>query len=294
MYLCLEKFMTLIKVSVPGKVIISGEHSVVYGKPALVGAINMRIKVNLETGGEKQVIENKHKDLRLVKRAILECRKIVGKKIKGFRLKIESEIPVGWGLGSSAALATGIAYVFLKDYPEKVKDKVIKAVEDYQHGKSSGVDQMIVKKGGVIRYVKGGEVKPYKVRNLIRCLLVDSGEPVETTGEMVEKVSKGEYTDEFERMGEIASDWKPELIRENQRLLERIGVVGERAKKMVRQIEEIGGMAKVCGGGGVEKGSGMLLVYMDDLEKVRKLGKEMDWLVYNVDFGEEGVRYEKN
>ncbi|MFH1280677.1 MAG: hypothetical protein ABII08_03655 [Candidatus Beckwithbacteria bacterium] len=54
---------------------------------------------------------------------------------------------------------------------------------------------------------------------------------------MVKQVSRGDFKKEFKRMGEIAERWTMEdlrcmsLIKENQRLLEKIGVVGEKAKK---------------------------------------------------------------
>ena len=123
-------------------------------------------------------------------------------------------------------------------------------------------------------------------------MLIDSGKPVESTGEMVEKVSGGSFDNEFKRMGEIADNWKVDLIKENQRLLEQIGVVGEKARKMVSKIENIGGMAKVCGAGGVKQGSGVILAICDKIEALKQLADDNSWSWFQVKLGVKGVRYE--
>jgi len=283
-------------VSVPGKVILAGEHAVVYGESALVAAVGLRMKVETEWIKEKKIkITDKHNDLSLVKKAIEICLKEGGID-KGVKVEIISEIPVGLGLGSSAALATAIVWCLLKKSSQTVKDGVIKQIEDIQHGNSSGVDQTIVREGGVIKYKKGKGFKKVKISNLENMLLVDSGKPVESTGEMVAIVgeNKDKYKDIFKRMGEISDDWRVEKIKENQRLLENIGVVGERAKKMVREIEELGGMAKVCGAGGIKTGSGIMLCFHGDIDKLIQLAKENKWKYYQVELGVKGVKYEKN
>jgi len=256
----------------------------------------MRIEVGW-LSEDKVVIEDKYKDTRLARKIARWCLEELGVK-KGVKIKIKSEIPVGCGLGSSAALATGIVWGMMKDNSEGIRNKIVKRAEDFMHGKSSGVDQAIVREGGVLRFQKDRGFEVFKVpnttevRNPWTFILVDSGKPVETTGEMVKMVAKGSYEEEFKRMANIVENFKPELIRENQRLLEKIGVVGERARKMVRKIEKVGGVAKICGGGGVKEGSGALLVYGFEIDKVKELVNERDWRSYQVKLGAEGVRNE--
>jgi len=289
--------MEKIIVSVPGKVIIAGEYAVVYGEQALVATVDKRLRVKIEWLKEnKIIIEDKYKDLRLTKMAVKACLQEVGKLSGGVKIIIDSEIPVGSGLGSSAAMATAVAWGMLKDRSEKVKNKVVKLIENKQHGRASGVDQTIVREGGVLRYKKSEGFKKIKLNGLKNLLLIDSGKPVESTGEMVAMVGKkkDEYKDVFKKMGEISNDWKPLKIKENQRLLEKIGVVGDRARVMVEKIEEVGGMAKVCGAGGVKKGSGILLGWHQDIDNLVKLAEKDRWQYYQVKLGVEGVKYEKN
>jgi len=291
--------MEKVIVSVPGKVILAGEHGVVYGITALVTTVGLRVKVKVRKIEEKKlIIKDKCKDLSLIKKAVEFCEKEVGRFENGWEIIVESDLLIGSGLGSSAAIGTAVIWSLLKDYPEKIKDKVVKKIEDWQHGKSSGVDQTIVREGGVIEYKKGVGIEKLKRKSLPEFLLIDSGKPVESTGEMVVavaanyKLQKTKYKQIFKRMGEISENWRVDLIKENERLLEEIGVVGRKAKRMVKEIEEIGGMAKICGAGGVKKGSGILLSYHKNILKLRKLAEERKWKIYQVELGVKGAKYE--
>jgi mevalonate kinase len=292
------------QVSVPGKVILAGEHAVVYGYPALVAAIDRRLHAKLSLNNKSGLkIKDKTKDRALLKEAVRQSLKVMAEPPAGLELEIESEIPVGCGLGSSAALATAIVWLLLKNSPQELKDEVIKRIEDWQHGKSSGVDQTVVREGGILRFQKSGKlektrIEPIKLGQLPEFFLVNSGRPKETTGEMVGLVAERLKTQNsklkliFRRMGAIAQAWQLDLIKENQRLLEAIGVVGDKAKKMVRQIELAGGLAKVCGAGGLKQGSGMLLVYHPDSQSLKAWLRKKDWQFFPIKLGGPGARYE--
>lgn len=293
-------------VSVPGKVFLAGEHAVVYGTPAVVAAVGLRCKVKFKRLEKKgMVIKDKYKDLRLARFAVEACRREMKTSLRGGILEINSELPVGGHLGSSAAMGTAIVWALMKGYPERQKNKVVKLIEDEQHGNSSGVDQTIVREGGVISYQRGVGFRVLKKIVWPEFLLIDSGKPVESTGEMVAKMAerwrgaKKKYEGLFEKIGKISEGWEKEfdpgeLIKKNQRLLEMLGVVGEKAKAMVREIEKRGGAAKICGGGGVKKGSGILLAWLGKIDRLKQWAGKQGWKYYQVKLGVEGVRYEKD
>lgn len=272
----------------PGKVILSGEHSVVYGQPALVMSLPLGITVEIVDEGEPLTAHTA---------AILNVfKEVTGRKLEGFSFQIKSTLPQNSGLGSSAALAYSLLqaaadYEGVKFSKEQYFDLVQKS-EVFAHGKPSGIDASAVVYGGVQRFQKrdGKFIRePVLVGNDLSYILLQSGKAKETTKQMVESVSKHENKDEIlEKIGfvttEIENQLKKgeldlELIAQNQGLLESLGVVGKKAKQMIRQIEAVGGYAKIAGAGGVEDGSGAILVFHKDLGKIINLAEQSQWQI---------------
>ena len=105
----------IISYSAPGKVILSGEHAVVYGKPAIVAAINMRLTFKI---WESKNSDNSDKNILLTISIIKNYLK--KNKIsfidKLFDYHIESQIPIQQRLGSSAAYSVAGIASFLDFY----------------------------------------------------------------------------------------------------------------------------------------------------------------------------------
>jgi mevalonate kinase len=81
-----------------------------------------------------------------------------------------------------------------------------------------------------------------------------------------------------------------EIIKKGQHNLEKIGVVGKKAQSIIRQVESIGGAGKILGGGGISEGSGMLLVYHQDKNKLLDLLKEKNWNYFKIQVGQKGLQ----
>ena len=151
-----------ISYSAPAKVILSGEHTVVYGKPALVSTIDLRLKLSIW----KETVKATDRDILFISQKVknyLTKEKISFTDIP-FDFKIESEIPVGRGLGSSAALSVTSSAAFLEFYTGQVFDKEIVnnlayEIEKKFHKNPSGVDNSAVCKGGLIMYKKNIELE---------------------------------------------------------------------------------------------------------------------------------------
>lgn len=314
-----------IKVSVPGKIILSGEHAVVYGKPALAVAVDKYLTVVIKScRNKKELINAGKEDPVLVKEAIkivketLEDNKVFD---NGWELTITSKIPVGVGMGSSAAVSVGVitALMALASGDSRINDKKINdlayKVEKKQHGNPSGIDNSTVTFGGVIWYRKEFDFLktlwrlPFKIAaSLDNFHLVNTGKPVETTGEMVSLVSaklkrlndSQNLLDKIEQetkkitvgLREVKEDLLKKAIKDNQRLLEKLGVVGIFAKTIVREIEQSGGVAKISGAGGIKDKSGILLVYHHDQEVIKKIARKYKLDDFKTRFGVEGIRVE--
>lgn len=305
-----------INVSTPGKVILSGEHAVVYGYPAILAAVNRRLLVRVEKSDSFEVIPVAAKDV--VKHSL----RLLGKKfgeenLAEVKISISSQIPIGCGMGSSAAFAVGIsAGIFeLLKQPRNLAaiNECAYEIEKRQHGNPSGGDNTVATYGGFLWYRK--ETENFKTFSFLtakispRIFIINTGRPEEKTGEMVMKVRDlysrshlkvEKIFQEIEAttrvflkflLGEEIVDFK-ELIRTNEKLLEELGVVSPLTKLLIRKIEKIGGAAKISGAGGVKKGSGIVLAYHEEPEILIAFAKKRNLDISKVKLGEVGLKYE--
>lgn len=293
----------MIKFSAPGKIHLLGEHAVVYGKSALLAAINLRVFVTISQG------ENNNPFKKIVEPIIKN--KFNLKKIPLYKLDIDSQIPIGSGLGSSAAISAAYIAALLTllkiAWDKPLVNELTYEAEKVFHGNPSGGDNTTVVYGGLIRYKRS--LPPFNPRlfkihkDINNFYLIDSGRPIESTKEMVDKVRSGFhkskskfqkiFNDQEQLVKDLAvalknSDEKCliEIIRQGQRNLQKIGVSGKKAQRIIKSVEELGGAAKIMGGGGFKKGSGMILMYLPKGKKIT------DYAAIAINLGEEGLRKE--
>jgi mevalonate kinase len=287
-----------ISYSAPAKVILSGEHAVVYGKPGLVSAINKRLEFSLWEAAKKTSDKNILHISQIIKN-YLKKEKInfVDKK---FSFKIASEIPIGRGLGSSAALSVTSAAAFLEFYTGRQFEKeninnIAFQIEKHFHQNPSGVDNSAACFGGLILYQKNVKIKnlDYRIPKIIeeKLFLIDSGKPKETTGEMVDFVgtkSAGKILDEIEA---TTKKLKESLVRkninlfkeslvDNEYLLEQLGIVSEKTKKLLEDLSKFG-VGKVTGAGGRATNSGFIIFLAEDKEKLLEFLKNKKISYFN-------------
>lgn len=335
----------------PGKLILSGEHSVLYGGPALAMAIAQYTEVtftpqgpgegvrtafeNLSTGahypfkllsrfkssldkrfdqftrGELAVhkILTRPDDLAIYTLASLLQDGPTGTDLPGLgavnqlpypgQLSSCSSLPIGAGMGSSAAVVAAVTVLFevllnRHKTPEERYERV-RFCERLKHGKAGPIDAAAVVHGGLVRVSDGGfdvpQIAPdHGLLNGDGWFWVLHGRPQSTTGECVSHVREHHgqdvaLWDDFAACtGGIIADLESgadprDGIRENQRLLERIGVVPEPAQSFVRAVEAAGGVAKTCGAGSVRGDQGgAILVRMDsDMEQFMTAHQNLQW-----------------
>lgn len=238
--------------------------------------------------------------------------------IPGFNLVIDSQIPVGAGMGSSGALAVsviGALFILLgKELDKDQINKIAYLCEQKKHGKPSGGDNSTSCFGGLVWFKKDEGLRPLKIslsnEVMNNFYIVDTGTPSETTGEMVSMVrglvernpeSTNKILDDQER---LVRDLLPafesanhgqitEIIKKGEANLEKLGVVSSFAHKIIRDVEVVGGAAKICGGGGIVKSVGIILIYHTDLQKLRKVLKSRKLTPTQLTLGVEGLREEK-
>ncbi|HMP74297.1 MAG TPA: mevalonate kinase [Kiritimatiellia bacterium] len=303
------------KAIAPGKLILSGEHAVVYGRPALAMAID-RSAVSVITENVSDQVsfdlvdfnasesftlralrdakERILRNYRLFLNGELGIREVLYKPVElfeytfinlldglhlklphGLTIQTHSTIPIGCGLGSSAAtiLSTlrAVGHYFRVDFRPDWYYRYSMEAERLQHGHPSGVDSYISLHGGCALF-REEAAKPVPLPRSTM-YLVHTGEPSATTGECVvavkERHGKSGIWGDFEGVtlglasameGNRTEDAQA-AIRENHRLLRAIGVVPERVHSFIREVEEHGGAAKISGAGSIAgDAGGMVLV----------------------------------
>lgn len=304
----------LIRYSAPGKIIVCGEHAVVYGYPAIISSIDQFFTWSV-SGNEVNTFQSIKQTLEKQKTALSQLDNLddVVKQVLSLfpgQIKIHSDIPSGSGLGSSAALSVSLAKLLLpvQSSIEEIRELAMQ-FERMQHGNPSGGDVTASCYGGLIWYQKNlndntWEYEPLAETNsdkqqvkFPQFWLLDSGEPKESTKMMVEMVAdlrgknKKKVDAAFEQMEEVALGWKKifsskatsskslqekirNLLTKNQQALEEINICSNRALTLIKDLKNIGAAAKVTGAGGVEDGSGMILFTHPNKEKVQNWAKE--------------------
>ena len=177
-------------ISAPGKIILAGEHAVVYGYPAIAAAIEKRTYVTLSCGENyanfvKLLIEI------LPQTPIAQIKDKI-QKISQNTITAEfcSELPIGCGIGSSASFAAALsAALFLLQHSTLNTEKVNElaySFEKTQHGNPSGVDNAVAVFGGFLRFQKISEQQKkfsfLKTKiHFPSMFLLNTGKPIETT-----------------------------------------------------------------------------------------------------------------
>jgi mevalonate kinase len=293
------------KAIAPGKLILSGEHAVVCGRPALAMAIDRSVEavitpaagdaISFDLADYRETESFTLRALEEMKRRIaksyrlfldgdLSIREVLRKPVEllefafinildglhlklagGLDVRIKSSIPIGCGLGSSAAsvlsMVRAVGHYFRVDFRPDWYYAYSIEVEKMQHGHPSGVDSYVSLHGGAARFQDGRASKIPLPR--LPLALVNTGTPETTTGECVAAVrarfAQSAVWDEFGRVtdameGALREDRRDDVaacVRENHRLLREIGVVPDRVAAFVDEIERAGGAAKICGAGAV-------------------------------------------
>lgn len=317
-----------VTVSVPGKINLMGEHAIVYGKPSLLTAVNLRLYVSVEDikekgkrKKEKLIIRTTEHDDYIRHAIVVVKQELKIDKLPSMQITVTSQIPAGFHLGSSAAVAVAtvatLSYFLKKVWNPEQINKIAYEIEKKQHGNPSGGDNTAVTFGGFLWYRKELEFLksmwqlPMKLPDTLNhFFLINTGRPKETTGEMVTYVnakcqmSNAKYKTLFDKNEEqtkriavaIKEGNENELvdsIRVGERTLEDMGVVSRKVIPLIREIEGISGAGKILGGGGKARGVGFLLCYHHEPKKIEALCKPFGYSIQHIALGEEGVRLEK-
>jgi mevalonate kinase len=352
-----------IKIIVPSKIHLLGEHAVVYGKPAILTSVGLYCYINLSPRSDTKIniisdqinqnidttvddifeishnfrnlwrkfsMNNDTKILKsIIKSPVDYLLASIGetlsyynvRKIPGFDLHIESQIPIGSGIGSSAAVGSGIAgalsLLLDKGIDKSVLNDITYNIEKLRHGFPSGSDPATVINGGLIWFRK--ELSDFRIIEPLpfalslnissSCLLIDTGKPNESTGEMVSAVRSLFIKNQTGTQKILDSQEKLvrdlyltlkdddlnktiDIFRLGESNLEKLGVVSPSVQKLIRDIEISGGAAKICGGGGKTSGTGIILAIHKNKNKIKTISEKFGYKYFDAKLGVSGIQFQ--
>ena len=286
--------------SAPAKIILFGEHFVVHGTKAILAAIDKRvtvtssftenktIKVNSELGTLEVSMSSLHEEVKNEFRPfIFLANRMINshQDVNGLEITIDSDIPIGVGLGSSSACCVAAAASISGLFKELSSEEILNLSIDAEKTifpNTSGADCTVCTYGGMIEYPSIKKIDNTFDLNL---LIANSMIP-HNTKNSVEKVNKFKKNDE-ERFSELC-DLETKLIDEavmamknndatvlglkmleNQKYLEEIQVSNDILHDMISSLKEISIGSKITGAG--DGGCIIALVNDENMSKVPAL-----------------------
>ena len=302
--------------SAPAKIILFGEHFVVHGTKAILAAIDKRvtvttiftenktIKINSELGTIEVPILSSHEDVKTeFKPFVYLANKIINSEqnVNGLEITIDSDIPIGVGLGSSSACcvaaAASISELFNKLSSEEILNLSIEA-EKKIFPNTSGADCTVCTYGGMIEYDQSSGTRKIESTFQINLVIANSMIP-HSTKNSVERVSKFKENDEerFSQLCDLENGLIDEVITamknndsttlglkmsENQKYLEEIQISNDTLRNMINSLNQISLGSKITGAG--DGGCIIALVQDDNMDKVPALlGKDKECFSAKID-----------
>ena len=174
--------------SAPGKIILFGEHAVVYGKPAIaIPVSDMRAVAWSEPGDGKLTInaidiekqfslKNENNQFITLAQTILQK---TGSNEPSLTINLTSTLPQGSGMGSSAATSTAVCralsgYLGVDLAANDISELVFDA-EKIVHGTPSGIDNTVVAYEMPVYFVKGRKPKTFEPGKVFHLIIGDTG-----------------------------------------------------------------------------------------------------------------------
>lgn len=285
----------------PGKIILFGEHAVVYGQPAIAATLDrgIRVAVRRRDQADGPVLRSHGAGLPLrarpdpdgegperLRKALAVLVELCGERTRSLAFSVDGAIPAGAGLGSSAALAVAMVRGVHRFFDEEISaDALIErafALERVFHGNPSGVDHSVIARGGCFLYERDpgtavGQVQPVRLPRRLRFAVAIAGSHAGTAHAVAALRERARrHPDHYQRIydgiGALARSAREhlqqgalgavgELMDLNQGYLNSLGVSTPAIEALCAIARERGALGAKLSGAG---GGGAVLALVDD------------------------------
>jgi len=276
-----------VKASAPGKIILFGEHAVVYNRPALaVPVTQIHVDVEVLDSPRKGIWINApgidlHAELNSlpadhpIGSVILKLFQLSGFSASedgsgGLEISISSTIPVAAGLGSGAAvsvaLVRALALHLANPFTDEQVNDLVFEIEKLHHGTPSGIDNTVITYEKPVYFIKDKPIETFKVGKPFTIVIGDTGihaPTKESVGDVRRLRMHDQHTieDIFNEIAQIVligrrsiESGKPEqlgeLMDQNHAYLQALTVSSPELDNLVETARSAGALgAKLSGGG---------------------------------------------
>jgi len=269
--------------SAPGKIILFGEHAVVYGQPALaVPVTQVRATVEVSPSDYRGVwieapdirlkaeLDELEPDQPLASIIPNLLYSLGADPFPNIDIRISSTIPVASGLGSGAAVSVALiralsSYLGRTVSNEEVNDLAFE-LEKIYHGTPSGIDNTVVTYAKPVYFQRGQPIGTFKPRKPFTIVIGDTGIPAPTKQSVADlrklwEKDRSLWEGIFTKVGRIVNEARHaieygkikelgELMDRNEDLLQHMTVSSPELERLVEAARDAGALgAKLSGGG---------------------------------------------
>ena len=267
------------------KIILMGEHSVVYGYPAI--AIPLK-NIQIECIVERSRVPFFHNEKDTLSTAVHTALKYLSKKNENIKYKVISDIPPKRGMGSSAAVSIaairGVLDYFNRKVDKMTLEKLVNEAEIIAHNTPSGLDAKTCLSDSAIKFIKNKGFKNIDMNLGAYLLIADTGihghtrdaiMNIKNMGNkalpMLEKLGKlTEETEKFIEKKDVVNIGKNMIFAHEE--LKMLGVSIEKSDILVKTAIAEGAYGAKMSGGGL---GGCIIALMESREKTEMTAKKL-------------------
>ncbi len=295
----MNELSAVTEATAPGKIILFGEHAVVYGRPAIAAPVSqLRAKATVTPSpsnctliapdlGRHDRLQDVAEDdaLAMAARLVLKAAQI--ETIPNVMIHVKSQIPIASGMGSGAAITAAIIRALAQhlNRPDLQSNEMVSAltyeVEKIHHGTPSGIDNTVVAYEQPIYFVRQSpqnQIEPFSVAAPLRFVVADTGVRSSTrlaVGDVRRQYNQqpAQFARIFDMCGRIAQAARQaietgdtilvgQLMTENHAWLQKMTVSSPELDKFVNAALQAGALgAKLSGAG---RGGNMIALVADE------------------------------